>query len=184
MGDVGFSIQFDTKPFQKRIDTLRDVLARRVLKTAMTAALKPMERAAKAMAPKESGLLRSAIGVKVATYAKQNTVFGVVGIDRSIGGMWKNRNRVPFYYGHLVERGTSPHFLGEGSERFHRTKIKDQKTGKRRTVILGPGRKQEGKQHPGAKASNFFARAQSTAMPMMMRTFEEHIKAALAKVGA
>lgn len=75
-------------------------------RAAITAACTPIARAAKASAPRESGLLKKAIGKKVKSYSR-GTVAGIIGAKRAIQGQHKGKNRVPANYLHLVEKGTS-----------------------------------------------------------------------------
>jgi HK97 gp10 family phage protein len=89
-------------------------------RAAATAGAKPVRSAVKAGAPRESGLLKKAIGSKIKTYkgGTATTAVAVIGARRDIQGTYKGRRRVPANYIHLVNKGTkhSPanDFVGRG----------------------------------------------------------------------
>jgi HK97 gp10 family phage protein len=87
-------------------------VAKRGLRAAVTAGATPITRAAKARAPRKSGLLKKAIGRKVKTYKEAGvgaTAVAIVGARRDVRGEYRGRPRVPARYIHLVEKGTRPH---------------------------------------------------------------------------
>jgi HK97 gp10 family phage protein len=94
------------------LTTLGERVQRRVMRQAVSAAATPITKAARAKAPKESGLLRKSMGKKVKTYPKTMTVVGIVGPKTSIIGEHKGRKRWPAKYARLIERG---HIARDGS---------------------------------------------------------------------
>jgi HK97 gp10 family phage protein len=95
------------KALMKKLAKLKAGAQRRVVRKAVTAMLSPVVKAAKAAAPKETGLLRKSIGKKTVTYARKNTVVGIVGPRSSVVGTGPDGGkRWPVKYAHLVEYGT------------------------------------------------------------------------------
>ncbi len=119
---------------------------RQVAVKAVKAAAKPVQQAAKSLAPKRqgSGALKQSIGIKAEKGSKGQTIaFAVVGPRKKVEkvitppGSRKAKKVVPAYYAHLVEKGTRPHRVGKGSKLGRKGKA---------------DKLQTGKQHPGAKA--------------------------------
>jgi hypothetical protein len=95
----------------KELKALFAELPRRVvgkgLRAAVTAGSTPVNRAAKAAAPRQSGLLKKAMGRKVKGY--RGSAVAVIGARAAVQGAYKGRKRVPANYIHLVEGGARPH---------------------------------------------------------------------------
>jgi hypothetical protein len=60
----------------------KESVANRVLKGATTKAARPILKEAKAQAPKESGLLRKSLGVKVVVYPKTSVTIALIGVRK------------------------------------------------------------------------------------------------------
>ncbi len=85
----------------------------RVLRKAITKAGRPLRKAVKRAAPKETGALRGSISlvVRVTHKAKGGIVTGIIGPKKGYTrpdpkGKGKRGVRVPTRYAHLVERGS------------------------------------------------------------------------------
>jgi HK97 gp10 family phage protein len=91
----------------------------RTQKKIMTAALregsKPIIKAAKALVPKETTLLRRALGVRIKHYVTTKAHVAVIGARKIAAPKFRQGlstgkgARDPRYYAHLVEHGTKPH---------------------------------------------------------------------------
>ena len=75
------------------------------MRAALTKATTPILRQAKAMAPRESGLLRKSLKRKVKTNTRSDTITVIIGADKSVKGTYKGKERRPARYLHLVELG-------------------------------------------------------------------------------
>lgn len=93
------------KALDKKLRTLGDKVQRRVTRKAVNAAATPVLKAARAKAPKQSGLLKKAMGKKVATNKKTGDIVGIVGARKQIEGEYQGEKRKPSRYSHLVEKG-------------------------------------------------------------------------------
>lgn len=86
-------------------------------KAAVQAAARPIAKSAKSKAPRQSNLLRKAIGVKVTTFKSDAATIAVgkIGARRDVQGEYKGVKHVPARYIHLVEKDTrhtkGTHFL-------------------------------------------------------------------------
>ena len=93
----------DAKALERRIK-------RGGMRTALNKATTPILRKAKALAPRESGLLRRSLKKKVITNTKTDAVTVMIGADKSVTGTYKGKTRKPSRYLHLVELGRGgPH---------------------------------------------------------------------------
>ena len=101
------------KQLKKLLKQLPEKVQRKVMSAAMRKAVKPIQSAAQAKAPVDTGTLALSMGSKVKTYAKSKTTVGIIGpktgFSSESGG--KKRN-VPAFYAHLVEKG---HIASDGS---------------------------------------------------------------------
>lgn len=108
---------------------------------AVRAGARVMVRGLKLAAPKRSGSLKAAQGVKASKGRKgKTTSFAVAGARRKVVRQFRGKRVVPGNYHHLADRGARPHPIptkGGG-------------------VV----------NHPGAKPSNFVARAVATFLPL------------------
>ena len=92
-----------------RFLALSEAVRRRILRVAGRKAMVPVNKRAKQLCPREMGLLKKSIGIKVKTYPTTGTVW--VGVGPRIGAQFEGvgpdgKKRVPVRYAHLVERGT------------------------------------------------------------------------------
>ena len=154
---------------QRALSMLKMATQRRVVRLAMSAALRPVAREAKRLAPRDSGQLRKAIGLIVRTYENTGKTVGVVGARHGFAAvvarkMWaagvQGKNVVnlvamryanPANYIHLVEFGTKPHTIGGGASL--------------RKQVKG------GATHPGTKPLRFLERAWNAARGTFMSVF-------------
>lgn len=92
----------------KSIDRLVDRVGDLTLAEAVRAAAKPMLAAAKTKVKKRSGLLHSALKIKVTKKGRgrDRRVYGIVGPDSNVAGT-DNKGRVtkPIKYAHILEFG-------------------------------------------------------------------------------
>src|SRR4051812_39168403 len=93
------------KELERVFRTLGDRVQRKVLRQSVNAASTPVVKAARSKAPKQSGLLRKALGKKVKSYAASETAVGIVGPRNNVVGEFKGKKRWPAKYAHLVEGG-------------------------------------------------------------------------------
>lgn len=152
---------------------------RKILRTAVTKACRPVVRAGKRNAPRDSGFLRKNIIQVVRTYKK--AVVGVVGPKAGVRGqvprsMWavegntkgrlirKTRmvTAIPALYAHLVEKGTRAHAIGAKS-----------------SMRLASGARQSGAIHPGTKGTHFMQRAWSSTRGEVQQIIQREMKAGL-----
>lgn len=114
----------------RRLAAIKQGARNRILRKALNAAARPMQQTAKELAPKESGLLRRSITVKVQTTGKGEVV-ALIGPKRGLkksvkvkkDRVYRQRGRLtlrirnplaqylvmvrdPVRYAHLVEKGT------------------------------------------------------------------------------
>jgi HK97 gp10 family phage protein len=98
-------------------------VARKGLKKAAEAGIKPVARSAKAKAPVDTGILRKSIGKKTKSY--RNAAVSMTGARTDMTGFVKRAlargdartaknatRKVPSNYIHLVQYGTKPHRVG------------------------------------------------------------------------
>jgi HK97 gp10 family phage protein len=85
------------------------------MRLALTKAARPMLRKARSLAPKESGLLKKSLKMKIITDTRNSRVIALIGPDRNVSGTHNGQKRQPSRYAHLVELGhggphpASPH---------------------------------------------------------------------------
>lgn len=109
---------------------------KKALRQAVNAGSTPIAKAARRLAPKDTGTLKKAIKKKVKVYPNGNAV-AIIGADRAVRVPSTRKGKkefVPANYIHLVEYGVKPH--AQPKHWFF---------------------KAQG--HPGAKANNFLERA-------------------------
>jgi HK97 gp10 family phage protein len=97
-------VMFGDKDLRRLLEELPGRIIRKGLRQALTAMSTPILRAARAAAPRESGLLKKALGRKISA---KNTGIGyaVIGAKKGVQGVVNGRKRVPSRYIHLVEKG-------------------------------------------------------------------------------
>jgi HK97 gp10 family phage protein len=106
MAASGIRITGD-KALLRKFKKLSSTVQRRVVRRPLTAALTPINKAAKREAPKDTKALSKSIGKRVKVY--RGGVFGAVGPrtdERYTVTDDRGRRRVPSRYAHLVEFGT------------------------------------------------------------------------------
>lgn len=138
-----------------------------------------VSKAAKSKAPKVSGALKAAIGVKAAKGTQGQTAsYAVIGARKKVvkmvtrPGRRKPMKAVAAFYLHLVEKGTQPHQVGKGS-----------KIGRKGKETVGKGGK-----HPGTKPRPFlgpaFEATKSEASDAALKAMAEEIQKQIAKASA
>ena len=145
MGKRDIRVTFNDRQasrLEKKLRKFGEVVFIKVVARSSRAAMKPVLDIAKALAPRDTGLLSESMGIGSVKYAGSFTMFVVVGPRKGFKDPATGRN--PFNYAHLLELGVKPHTLGGGSVRAARTG--------RQAV------KQEGGKHPGIPASHFMKR--------------------------
>jgi HK97 gp10 family phage protein len=134
-------IKVDDRKVRRMLKELPDRIERKVLRQAIGPATTPAVKAAKRLAPRDSGLLKKSIAKKIKTYKKTNTAVSIVGPKKDVVEVINGKNKRPSKYAHLVEGGTSPHKI----------------------VVTWKGKKVT-LQHPGAKATHFLKQAQEASL--------------------
>lgn len=86
-----------------RLATLRGAVQRQIVESAVSSALSIIAKAAKARCPKDTGMLKASIGVKVKTYSGSGAVWGAVGPRR--GGAYDVAGALKF----VRKGGKAPH---------------------------------------------------------------------------
>ena len=171
---VANSIRFDgIGDARLALSTLKKAVQNRVTRMAMMTAIRPIAREAKRLAPRDSGLLRRAIGPVVRTYPTTGHTVGLVGVrtgfkETVARRMWpegtQGKNVVyrvamrpadPAKYVHLVEFGTKPHTLGQGSSLRKQTQL--------------------GAAHPGTTGTRFLSRAWDASRGAFLATFNSKL---------
>jgi HK97 gp10 family phage protein len=194
-------VRMEVEGAQGLMDLLKNFeqnVRNRIARKALDAAAKPVVAAAKAKAPKRFGALKESIGVVHRKY-DSGVVLAVIGprhtatisrhgakLAKALGAAAAAGQKIePAYYAHLVEYGTAPHAVGEGSILFRRSTRIDPKTGKRISVKIGRG-PQRGKSHPGAKAHPFLRPAwdanRGNALGLMRDVIKREVDRELGKV--
>ena len=93
------------KHLAKLLTGLGDKVARKVTRQAVTTAANPVLKAARAKAPKRTGLLAKSLGKKVKTSKDKQTVTALVGPRRDVVGTFEGKPYKPSRIAHLVENG-------------------------------------------------------------------------------
>lgn len=130
---------------KKRLDRLAsDGARRRMARPAIREAAAEIRKAAKALAPVDTGLLKKSIKSVVRTSKKQGVVYAVIGPATGMGADVVRDGRPqyadPAKYAHLVEYGTAPHVI---------------QTKTTQSLRLPDGRFRALVHHPGAAAKPF-----------------------------
>lgn len=139
-GAVVISFKVD-KATQAKLDkdmaNFPDKVYEKVVRGAVTFAIKPLLKSMKAKVPVVFGQLKRSLKIKQKNYKRQGIVFALVGPDAAVKDPVTGAR--PVKYAHLVEFGTAPHEVNA-------------KRGKVLTLLVGPVTKIE---HPGARAKPF-----------------------------
>lgn len=108
--------EVNVKDLMSSLDGLKNAVKNRILKKAVNKGCKIILKAAKAKAPRETGLLKKSLGSKVKVYRNTGVVVGIVGPRKGFRqevlrkkGRWFPAMVIsdPIRYAHLVELGTS-----------------------------------------------------------------------------
>lgn len=136
------------KELQRKLTRLKSSVQKKVTRSAVSAAIRPVRMAAKSQAPKETGQLKKALTVKVKTY-KSGNVFGMVSVKNEKDAATGRR---PSKYLHLVALGTKIHTISTRKKKI----LVGQRTAKE-----GPIRTVYGVtvKHPGSKKDDFLTPA-------------------------
>lgn len=106
------TIEGDAK-LMRRLGGIKEAVKRRILKKAVNDAARPWVKIAKSKAPRQSGLLRKSMGIKVRVYRSTGNVVAMVGprkgfkrevVVRDRRGRKQTVMRDPIRYAHLVEK--------------------------------------------------------------------------------
>lgn len=142
---------------QNILKNLPDNIYRKVIARASRKAVGPVLRSARNKAPRETGLLRKSLGIKVKQYKRAGVTVALVGPRKGFkelvkvymhGGKANNVYRNPVSYAHLVEFGTRAHSLTADAENRITSGSKED-VRQYMLAITTP------KKHPGAKAQPF-----------------------------
>ena len=96
------------KELVRKLDRLAGAALRKLARPAVARAIVPVNKAAKRMAPVETGTLKKSLGIKIKTYAWPGVVWAGVGPRQGFTGVGPDgRRRDPVNYAHLVELGTT-----------------------------------------------------------------------------
>lgn len=146
------------KELKRKLDTLPDKVYKRVVRVASRKSMQPVAKAMKAKAPRETGLLKKSIGLKVKGYKRAGIVVTLVGprtgfkteviVDTPNGP--RKEFRDPTKYAHLVEFGTAPHDVGKDRERYQYNYALEKGKQKRKVKT-----KVKPYKHPGTAAQPF-----------------------------
>lgn len=179
--DNGISIRLDgAANIQAALKDIRQSVQKRILKSAMTHAVKPFVSGMRVAAPSNLGALGRSIGSRIKLY--KDVVFAAVGpltkYKETFVGTFpfsppspntaKNKVNKPSKYAHLVEKGASPHFVPAPG--YGRTR----KASKVRGAKAAGGI--PGWQHPGAKARPFMAPTAARYDGIVEGRFTDHVK--------
>jgi HK97 gp10 family phage protein len=102
-----FTIHGDRELIRK-LKEMKNGVRKKYVRRAVTAAIRPIRMAAKANAPKDFGILKKRLTVKVKAY-KSGNVFGMVSVSNEAKDDATGRR--PSKYLHLVSLGTKPHII-------------------------------------------------------------------------
>lgn len=162
----------------KSLANLKGAVQRRLVRGALTAAARVVAKEMKALAPRDSGLLKKSIGQVVRTYRNKGVTLAVIGPRRGFK-RFVNRTRAdgskrqvmsdPVKYARLVEFGTEPHALGKGSDLLTKKKSKG---------------KQHGLMHPGTRAQPFIRPALERKKAEAMNVFTQKLREGMEREAA
>jgi hypothetical protein len=150
---------FNEGKLHKVLSGLPDRVQRRVMREAVKPANSIAVKAAKRLCPTRLGLLKRSLGTKVKTYVAKGTVTGITGPRTNVTATVEGKTVKPAKYSHLVEKGTRPH-------RITITPKTGPMAGKPVTL-----------NHPGARATNFIAKAEETTRAQRVSAATEKLTA-------
>ena len=140
------------------LKSLPAVIEYNVVRASLRAGLKPMQQAAQALVPKDSGELAASIKIKLQAKSKK---FGWVRYHLTAG----NKRA---WYAHLVEFGTAGFYTGTGRSKRTPYEIKAKDGG---SLKFGNAGQVEKVTHPGAKPNPFMRPALDGNTDAALRVF-------------
>lgn len=162
------SIQINTKEagidrVRHRLIALREAMRLKIVRSALREAGGMIRRDMRAMAPRELGVLRRSIKVRVGSIRGQKNIqYAIVGPSRRVF----ERGRKPTKYAHLIEGGTKKHTIRP--KRAKALAIPQTVTARSTVYSQTTGRRRKGKQvsllnrrlvrsvrHPGTRPQPF-----------------------------
>ncbi len=90
---------------QKKLAALPERVQRKVMRPAVNAAATPVVRSARSKARRRTGLLKKAIGKKVVTNKKNQSVTAIIGVKKGVQSDVNGKPYKPSRIAHLVEKG-------------------------------------------------------------------------------
>lgn len=162
---VTLSGDTETQAFLKN---LRGSIHRKIVKQAMTEAVKPLKPAIKKEAPRDKGTMRRAAAVKVKSYAAKGVVFGIAGVRRDT--INKKTGGRPSKVLHLVIRGVKQHDIKPETKKV--ISFKKKRARKKVFAMLI--------KHPGFQGDNFIDRAYQSTKAEVERTFAARLEGYIA----
>ena len=114
------AVLYGASKFKRKSARLSAATKRRIVRRACTKAMTPVNKAAKARCPQETGLLKKSIGKRSRVYARPGVIWVGVGPRTNVEGIGPDgKLRKPAKYGPLVEART--HFLERAFEANQKT---------------------------------------------------------------
>lgn len=157
----------------KALEVLDYDIRANIAQKALEAACKPIVKAAKAHAPRDTGMLRTSIGAIVRRYRNGSILTAVIGPRTNFRSkkhkalLARGIRKTPALYAHLVEYGTRPRTYDQEVE----VKAKDGSI----------HRYKRRRHHPGSKANPFlrpaFDAGKSHVLPALKAELEKRIAA-------
>ena len=170
---VNFAIQ-GQEELLRNVRKLEKKVQKRIIRKALGKVARAVVKDARALVPRETGLLRESLGSVIRFGKKTGEAFAVIGprvefkgkkVEKIRAGLrGAKTKRKPANYGHLVEFGAKPH-----KQRF--------------IPVAGGVIRLGGDMHPGARPKPFLRPAleknKTKALPMMAAEFEKGLAEAL-----
>lgn len=202
-GAISITLQGEAQTVRV-LESLPVKIQERCLGKAVNAGAGPYLRAARANAPRQSGLFVRTLALKVKSYARSGAVVALIGQEKTrnfkglaakvrarikagsvrAGGISRRGDAVPI---HLVESPTKPHRI---PLEFRKVRLRiTTPAGKRRSVYAGVERSAplrlrlpsgqtvyvDQVQHPGTRGSRFLGRAYEASTPEASARFESKL---------
>lgn len=103
---------------QRSLRNMKEKVAKKIVRRAVVVAAKPIVKAARNNAARDSGTLAASLGVKMKFYRNTRSWVAIIGPrvrfkygGEQFGVKGQKDHRKPAFYGHLVEGGTKRHFM-------------------------------------------------------------------------
>ena len=158
MAKSGMTLTGD-KELDRAFQQLPDRVQRKVARQAVSAALTPMVKAAKRLAPKDEGLLKKSIGKKVKTYRNNGVTWGAVGARSGFKTVIDGKVHDPRKIIHLVEFGAKAHVIKP----------------KARKALSVDGQARAIVHHPGTEGTRFMIRAHDQTRGAVLNTLSKKL---------